>query len=598
MKILDIYEFPPNSYNKKNYNIVWSSRLSKENKNYLSVYSLINKKSMKLKIDVNNFYKNFFLKNKIYFFPFFNLNKDFSYLVLSNFVEKNPYKINFNLHLLKCLAFKDFLKSHKFNQVNIRSSNKKFLSLIHNLLGTDYKSKKIFDLIYNYLKLSKFFLKNLIKFIIFILKNINFNHKAKSKINKNPIFFSFFSYTDKQKAILSKYHSEYWKGFANTDNKNWVHLYDFSLNYKTSQKARKLIQILNFNKQKRNHFFFDDYLNIKIFIVTIFVSIKFFFFTSRLVFSKNFNLLLKKELYLNSENHLNFYKEFISYNTMRNILYFYQFNNFFLSNKIKSNIFFTLENQPWEKILLYFAKKNKFIKKTYGVIHSSVRFWDLRFVNFVNNKKPILGYINPDKILFNSFFVKKILLQNGYKKNCLQSSESLRYLNFDKFLKNNKTIKKNKKKINLLIITDYDDDQNKSLLEIIRSFRLNNKYFLYLKNHPLKKLEIKQNNLKIINKIDYLKNKIDLAIIGNKTAASLDLYYKNYNILIHLDSDNLDYSPLHKFIDYKTFSSIDELNELLNIYSSKLKYPIPKNIKKKYFITNKKLLGWKKILSI
>jgi len=76
---------------------------------------------------------------------------------------------------------------------------------------------------------------------------------------------------------------------------------------------------------------------------------------------------------------------------MRNILYFYQFENFFLRNKIDSNIFFTFENQPWEKILLYFAKKNKFIKKTYGVIHSSVRFWDMRFVNFLNNKKPIIG---------------------------------------------------------------------------------------------------------------------------------------------------------------------------------------------------------------
>ena len=114
-----------------------------------------------------------------------------------------------------------------------------------------------------------------------------------------------------------------------------------------------------------------------------------------------------------------------------------------------------------------------------------------------------------------------------------------------------------------------------------------NKYFLYLKNHPLKKLEIEQHNLKIIDNIDDFKNKIDLAIVGNKTAASLDLYYKNYNILIFLDSNDLDYSPLHKFIDYKTFFSVNELRKLLDIYSSKLKYSVSKNIKKKYFITNK-----------
>ena len=119
-----------------------------------------------------------------------------------------------------------------------------------------------------------------------------------------------------------------------------------------------------------------------------------------------------------------------------------------------------------------------------------------------------------------------------------------------------------------------------------------------MKNHPLKKLDIKQNNLKIIDKIDELKNKIDLAIVGNKTAASIDLYYKNFNILIFLDSDNLDYSPLHKFIDYETFSSINELRKLLDIYSSKNRYSFSKYAKKKYFITNKKLSGWKKIVRI
>ena len=206
--------------------------------------------------------------------------------------------------------------------------------------------------------------------------------------------------------------------------------------------------------------------------------------------------------------------------------------------------------------------------------------------------------MNPNKILFNSFFVKKTLLQNRYKKNCLQFSESLRYSNFNKILKSNKIIKKNKKKISLLIVTDYDDDQNRSLLEIVRSFKLNNKYSLYLKNHPLKKLEIKQHNLKIIDNIDDFNNQIDLAIVGNKTAASLDLYHKNYNILIFLDSNDLDYSPLHKFIDYKTFFSINELKKLLDIYSSKLKYSVSKNIKKKYFITNKNLLGWKKIVRV
>ena len=170
---------------------------------------------------------------------------------------------------------------------------------------------KKFYLIYNYLKLLKFFIKNLIQFFLFLLKNINFDNKINNKINKNPIFFSFFSYTDKQKAMSGVYQSEYWKGFSNTSNKNWLHLYDFSSNFKTSHEVRKVIKNLNLNNRQQNHFFLDDYLNIKVFIKTILVAIKFFFLTSKLFLSKNFNLILKNELYLDGKKNLDFYQEFI-----------------------------------------------------------------------------------------------------------------------------------------------------------------------------------------------------------------------------------------------------------------------------------------------
>jgi surface carbohydrate biosynthesis protein (TIGR04326 family) len=596
MKILNIYEYPSISLNKKSYNIVWNEKLLSESKYSFSIFNLINQDSIKLKLDANNLYKNFFLKNKKYFYPSFNLKKDFSFLVLSNFVEKNHYKVNYNLYLLKCLALKNFLKSNQFNQINIFSKNKKFFSLINNLIKLDDKYEKKSDLVYNFLKLTNLFIKNSIQFIIFFLKNVNFDNKPNKIINRKPIFFSFFSYTDKQKAISGLYHSEYWKAFSNTENKNWVHLHDFSLNYKNSRMTRKVIQKLNLNKQEENHFFLDDYINQKTFIKTIFFITRLFFCLSKLILSKKFNLILKKKLYLNSENYLNFYKEFISFNSFRNILFFFQFEEFFLKNKIQSNIFFTLENQPWEKILLYFAKKNKFNTKTYGIIHSSVRFWDLRFINFMNDNKLFFGYRNPYKVLYNSFFVKKILKQNGFKKNILQSSETLRYLNLKKSSVKKKKIKNKNKKLNLLFVTDYDDHQNKLLLEIIKDLKLKNQYCLYLKNHPLKKLKIKQNNLKIVKDINDLASKIDFAIVGNKTAASIDLYYKNFNILIFLESNNLDYSPLYKFIDYKTFSSFDELKNILDNNFVRSKHFSIKNSKKRYFITNKNLIKWKQIL--
>ena len=113
---------------------------------------------------------------------------------------------------------------------------------------------------------------------------------------------------------------------------------------------------------------------------------------------------------------IDFYiNELISINCFRNILLFYQFKNFFSKNKISSNIFFCMENQPWEKILLYFLKKLKNKNRNYGVIHSSLRFWDLRMMKLGAENK-IKGYQNPDYILSNSKFATKILINNGYNK--------------------------------------------------------------------------------------------------------------------------------------------------------------------------------------
>lgn len=115
----------------------------------------------------------------------------------------------------------------------------------------------------------------------------------------------------------------------------------------------------------------------------------------------------------------------------------------------------------------------------------------------------------------------------------------------------------------------------------------------------MKPLKINQDNLKIVDNLIDIEKNIDLVIVGNKTAASLDFYYKNFNILIYLDSDDLDYCPLHRFTNYRTFSSLKDLKNILDIYYLKLKDSIVNNKPNKiYFNTNKKLTGWKKIVNL
>ena len=589
MKVLDIYEYTPKALNKKNFSLVWNNKIKKCSKNYKSIYNLIDAKANFYKLGLNHHLKKFINKNKNYLFPYFNLEKNFSFITLSNFIEKNPYKKNFNLDIIKKLSFNFFFKKKKFHKIIIHSQNKNFNEKINLLIGKKKIQISYTIIIKNYIRIIKIYFKNII-YLTFFLKNINFIKTEKNQINKNPIFFSFFSYTDKNLAIKKKYNSDYWKGFKNVNNKNWVHLFDTSSSYPRSKEAGKIIKNLNNADTSPNHFFLDDYLDFVMFLKTFFIFTKFFFLTSKLMFSIHFLKIIKKNFLLTDQNYFVFFEEFISFNSIRNILFFFQFEKFFATNKIKSKIFYCFENQPWEKILLYFVKKNYSKIKTYGVIHSSVRFWDFRFINFTNQNIKKIGYYNPDKVLFNSHFANKILINNGFDKKNLYGVEALRYLN----LKKNKAKKKIPRKeiVNILFLSDYDNSLNKHIIDLIKRYEFNNNYKLFLKCHPLVPINIYQKNLKKINDIDEVKNKIDICIVGNKTAASLDLYYKNLTFLIFVEKDDLDYSPLNKFIKYKIISSPEDLDNILNS-KNKLDYS---RFSKKYFIINKDLTRWNKIL--
>ena len=590
MKVLDIYENIPKIRNKSNISLIWNDKIKSNSRNYNSIYNQINVKPNFYKYELNNYLKKFIIKNKSYFFSRFNLKKDFSFITLTNLIEKNPYKKNFNLEIIKKLGFDYFVKKKKIKAINIHSTNKYFKEKINLLVGKKNNNISYLIIIKNYIKIINVYFKNLI-YLIFFLKNINFTKKKKIQINKNPIFFSFFSYTDKKLALNKKYRSDYWQGFKNTTDKNWVHLFDPSSTYPRSKDAGRIIKNLNKVNTSPNHFFLDDYLDFKMFLKTFFIFTKFFFLTSKLMFSINFLKIIKKNFLLTNQNYFVFFEEFISSNSIRNILFFFQFEKFFATNKIKSKIFYCFENQPWEKILLYFIKKNYSKIKTYGVIHSAVRFWDFRFINFCNNNKiNKIGYNNPDKILCNSYFVKKILINNGFNKKNLLIVEALRYLN----LKKNKLKKNISNKVvkNILFLSDYDNVLNKHIIDLIKRYNSNSNYNLFLKCHPLVPINIHQKNLEKINHIDEIKNQIDICIVGNKTAVSLDLYYKNFKFLIFVEKDDLDYSPLNKFTKYQTISSAEDLDNILNL-KNKLHCA---QYGKKYFITDKNLSRWNKIL--
>ena len=384
--------------------ILWNKRSNKFN----SIINFIDDNSRKIKNDVLDLLGNFG-KSKIGnqdLINYYNIESNFSYWNLSFFVEKNFYKKNF-FDILKICALKIIVKKFKYKNIKIYTSNKNLIKFFQN-----FCLKKKINLIVEFLDLKEKkktnqTLKGFQRIIVFIFKRFNLK---KNQIIKNNIFFSYFENNDKDLK-----NSIYWSNlFEKINNKEIIQIFLPSKNYPNIRKIKN--KNLNFLDYE-----FSIYLLIKIFFS--FLKIK----------------LLNKKVHkvANSvfvNDTINFWPiikpywedSFTSINLFKNLYYYHLVKNIVLK-KINNhkNLFYLLENQPWERCLCFFYKKKFKKQKLFGVSHTSIRFWDLRFFNSRNIN---LKNYSPNNICFFNKYSHNLYRADFYNQKKIKL-ESMRYKN-------------------------------------------------------------------------------------------------------------------------------------------------------------------------
>lgn len=235
-----------------------------------------------------------------------------------------------------------------------------------------------------------------------------------------------------------------------------------------------------------------------------------------------------------------------------------------------------MENQPWEKSLIYHWKNNN-NKKIFGVINSLVRFWDLRFSRS--------NYL-PSKILANGSYSFNNLKEFGYEEDVLEIVESLRY-------ENSTLVTTNNNSKNILILFDYSESSNERLIEVLNSIQSLKKFGIFAKFHNLGKVK---KGLLRINYEDYNKNINDFrfVICANKTSAAVDFYRQGYKIITIKDFNEFNLSPLKNYEECLFVSNSKEIDDYLN---SNYEHMGLRHKNDKFYLINKELLNWKKILN-
>lgn len=250
------------------------------------------------------------------------------------------------------------------------------------------------------------------------------------------------------------------------------------------------------------------------------------------------------------------------------------------------------ENQGWEKALVYHWKKRK-LGRIIGVCHATIRFWDLRYVLPKNQmEESALSEFLPDLMAVNGDLAKDMLVNAGFPKKKLRIVEALRFLNIQNIP--NKSPRKGKKK--LLVFTDY--------LASVTGFQMNmlngiaSNYEIIIKPHPA--FQFENHSFPLVKytisnqQIDELLADADVVYSSNITSAGIEAFYLGIPVILALDPENLNLSPLVGFNDINFVNTSEQLEKLLGDQSF-LKF---KKRKSEIFHFDKKFSSWKSLLNL
>ena len=577
-------------------NLVWNNKISHDEN--ISITNFIEDNSDDIKqeyLNLVNDIENIEYKDKK-LFNHFLLQKSFSFFWTTDFYEKSVYKNPKIINQLKLIAVKKIIEKIKPKEVKIELNSLEDSKSIFNLCNMlKIKSSIRKNYSFKNVILNHFFVKVLFSFLKFLrfvwvrfsTKKINFNLIKE----KNNLFFTYSAYSDFNKIKKGIFNSIYWnpllnkKILRNQDN-IWCNIFFEQKNSSISFQIRSFQNINN----KNYNFFIEQLFDFKIFFNIIFNWFKNVF---KIFFiRKNLKKYLKERNYNYLENFIekDFVNSFIGIEAFSSYYYFFLIEK--LSKKIFKikNVFYLFENQGWEKSLIYnFYSKSNLI----AINHATIRYWDLRFNFHLNGNNKYL----PNFYAANSNDSFKKLLKENFPISKIIKLEALRFFDLAQKISKNKIVSKSSNKI--LIVSDFSDKSNNSIIEVMKNIdkTLLSKLNFTLKEHPLKKLNI-PDNFKIEKNDDSLielKKNHNLAIVSNTTSAITDLIMLGYHVIALLDKNTVNLSPLRGSKKINFIKDFTRISDIIEHTFNKANYN--NDDANQFFYYNEDLNFWKKILN-
>ena len=518
------------------------------------------------------------------------IEEKFPFWEMSLINEKSNLKSPYISTILRVIAFEQWFKDKHFQQLFLFTNSTFLPQIISSFCETNglvFVHKKIkknrikysnnpLNVLGQSLKKHPIFW--LFKFILIRLPLLFDNKNEIISLDNQVLFLSYLFNIEKRNINKPYGIDSFWtplckKLFSGGEKLNYLSIFTRSNYPNNIFEARNYINIFRKNNHQKSEFnLVDSYLSLK--LVT--KAIKLFLKVRKITLPLNPTeiLTLSSGTDLSSLFIADWYDSFQGRVLMQNSLYCCLFED--ISKRIckPSKVFYLLENQNWEFAFIYCFKSIYPNIPIYGYIHSSLRFWDLRYyskqLNF-ENKFSLKCY--PNLQITNGPQATKLLIESGLSKNNIIELEALRYihLNPDKAVEYYRRISSDDEKTKVIVIGDYDIENTYKIFQIINNLEpeQKEKIDIRFKPHPANKnkkiffngAEVKKLNGKISK---YLSN-FDLAICGASTTAALDCYLDGIKLIVFRESDSQIMTPVYDLPDVYFMSNSVCLNRILSL---------------------------------
>lgn len=242
-----------------------------------------------------------------------------------------------------------------------------------------------------------------------------------------------------------------------------------------------------------------------------------------------------------------FYRGLFGFPALQSIILSRQFKKF-LKKSPATRVLTPYENQLWERLLSRECRRRNVILA--GYMHSSPRFWDLRYFDFGPFKK-----LEPHFIVENGPTNRRLLLQAGYSEKRIMSGPAIRFLHLSRDRpKSQLETSYNPKAV--LVITGGVRRVTESMVKVVSSSQYYRDRHVSFRPHPADVLWFQKTfpNLSLDNSIfDEYSQKYGIFLVDCHSSLAVELLSLRKQVLVFLPGNELNQSPTYFIKDFEAY---------------------------------------------